>query len=442
MADLIFLISVFGIFILLLLSGLYIHSVLFTIGIFGLVFLKGFPILKGFLGSVPIDSTASYTLSTIPLFVIMAQFIIKADIVKDIFAIVHKLSRGRSALLGILTIISGGFLGAVSGSGTATASALGQAAVPELRKYGYKLDLAGAIAATGGSLSSIIPPSIGLILYGIVTETPIGDLFIGAVFPGIILVFSFCVILYYFYRRENIQDFKKSELTNNTFLKEQNISAYRMTISVVVGLFIIIVIFGGIYFGFMTPTEAGGVGAFASFIAALLLGKVNKMFLKETITETIQVNGMVMAIFIGANIFGKFISLSLLPRKLVNLTDPLLDYPFLILIILAIVFYIMFMFIEAAAVILMAMPVMIPIVENTGYSILWFGVFTAVMATIGMITPPVGLSVYGVSGPTKIPASSVFRYTTFFALIAGLIMTIILIIFPELVLWLPTKMED
>src|SRR5699024_3316598 len=151
-------------------------------------------------------STASYTLSTIPLFVIMAQFIVKADIVKDVFAIVDKISRGKSSLLGILTIISGGFLGAVSGSVTATASAWGQAAVPELQKYGYNPGLAGAVAATGGSLSSIIPPSIGLILYGIVTETAIGDLFMGAVIPGTILVLTFCVTLYIFYRRNNTHE--------------------------------------------------------------------------------------------------------------------------------------------------------------------------------------------------------------------------------------------
>ena len=144
-------------FIVLLLAGLYIHSVLLASGIIGLILLEGFGILPGLLGNEPFNRVASYTLTTIPLFVLMAQFILQSGLVQDIFYMVHKVSKGKNSLLGVLTLIIGGLLGAVSGSGTATSASLGQVAIPELRKHGYSAPLAGAVAASGGSLSGEIP---------------------------------------------------------------------------------------------------------------------------------------------------------------------------------------------------------------------------------------------------------------------------------------------
>lgn len=166
MPEYVVILIILTMFAILLISGLYIHSILFASGIIGLIFLEGFGILSGLLGNEPFNRAASYTLTTIPLFVLMAQFILQSGIVQDMFYMIHKISRGKNSLLGALTIIIGGLLGAVSGSGTATAASLGQVAVPELKKHGYKPELAAAVAASGGSLSGIVPPSIILILYG------------------------------------------------------------------------------------------------------------------------------------------------------------------------------------------------------------------------------------------------------------------------------------
>lgn len=427
--------------IVLLIAGLYIHSVLLASGIIGLILLEGFGILPGLLGNEPFNRVASYTLTTIPLFVLMAQFILQSGLVQDIFYMVHKVSKGKNSLLGVLTLIIGGMLGAVSGSGTATAASLGQVAIPELRKHGYSAPLAGAIASSGGSLSGIIPPSIILILYGVATETPVGSLFIGAFIPGILTMIVFILVMLVYFRMER----KKTVPVNEPEIKEtagtpEKLSAFRLITVSVIALVIVLVIFGGIYSGLFTPTEAGAVGAFVGLLAALVLGKVNFNFFKVSVVETVKLTGMVMIIMIGAQIFGRFVSLSLLPRKLIEFIEPIMDTPVLVLIAISAALFIMFMFIEGAAVILMSIPVILPIIQELQVDVLWFGVFIAVICTIGLITPPVGLSVYAVAGVSGINSGSIFKIAMVFAIVAMIVVCGLMIAFPGLATWLPNSM--
>lgn len=423
--------------IILLLAGLYIHSVLLASGIIGLILLEGFGILPGLLGNEPFNRVASYTLTTIPLFVLMAQFILQSGLVQDIFYLVHRVSRGKNSLLGILTVVIGGFLGAVSGSGTATSASLGQVAIPELRKHGYSAPLAGAIAASGGSLSGIIPPSIILILYGVATETPVGSLFIGAFIPGIMImvVFILTMLVYFRLQKKQVNPIKEEDIPVMPAMEK--VSAFRLIAACVIALLIVLIIFGGIYSGMFTPTEAGAVGAFVGLLAALVLGKVNFNFFKVSLIETVKLTGMVMLIMIGAQIFGRFVSLSLLPRRLIEFIEPIMDSPALVLIVISIVLFVMFMFIEGAAVILMSIPVLLPIILELQVDVLWFGVFVSVICTIGLITPPVGLSVYAVAGVSGIRPEPIYRITLVFAAVAMVVVGGLMIMFPELVTWLP-----
>lgn len=429
-------ITIIGVgFLFMLLAGMYIHSVLLAAGIGGLILLDGFDLLPGLVGAQPFGRSASYTLTTIPLFILMAQFILQAGIVKDIFHIVNRVARGRRGVLGTLTLVAGALLGAVSGSGTATAASLGQVAVPELRKHGFSPPLAGAMAASAGSMSGIIPPSIILILYGVATETSVGALFIGAVVPGIMVTVVFIGIMVWYLRRSAAEWEEKSV----TPQLPDDVGARQIITSVVLSLAVGAVVFGGIYSGMVTPTEAGAIGAFAGLLAALVLGKVNIGFLRSSLMETVKVTVMVMLILIGAQVFGRFVSLSLIPRRLIGVLEPVVERPFLMLMILAALFFVLFMFIEGAAVILMSIPVVLPIVQAMETNVLWFGVFVGVICTVGLITPPVGLSVYAVSGTTGISSDAIFRYTTVFAAAAALIVCGLMIIFPELALWLPTR---
>ncbi len=444
-------IVVIGIIILLmivmLVLGMYVHSVLFACGIIGLIMLEGFEILPGLLGNEPFNRVASYTLTTIPLFVLMAQFILHSGLVQDIFYMIHKISKGRNSLLGVLTLIIGGMLGAVSGSGTATSASLGQVAIPELRNHGYSGPLSGAIAAAGGSLSGVIPPSIILILYGVATETSVGSLFIGSLLPGILTMFVFIIVMlvYYHYdkRKSAGKPIDASHLVENETIATETrvVPTYRLVVVSVIALSIVLVIFGGIYSGLFTPTEAGAIGAFIGFLSALILGKVNLTFFKKSLVETIRLTGMVMIIMIGAQIFGRFVSLSLLPRKLIELLDPIMDTPVLVLISISVVLFIMFMLIEGAAVILMSIPVILPIIQTLNVDLLWFGAFIAVICTIGLLTPPVGLSVYAVAGVSGIRSSAIFRVAMVFAVVAMIVVCTVMIAFPQIVTWLPGLMH-
>ncbi|WP_027962952.1 TRAP transporter large permease [Halalkalibacillus halophilus] len=426
----------------LLISGLYIHSVLFATGLIGLLLLEGFDYLPGLIGNEPFRRVASYTLTTIPLFVLMAQFILQSGIVKDIFYMVHKAAKGKNSFLGIMTLSIGGVLGAVSGSGTATSASLGQVAIPELRKHGYSGRLAGAIAAAGGSLSGIIPPSIILILYGVATETPVGDLFIGAIIPGILVLIVFITVMLFFFqmeKRKNAKNDVTEEIEDESVVETLSVS--RLIVVSIAATTIMLVIFGGIYSGLFTPTEAGGVGAFVGFLAALVLGKVNFKFLQVSLVETIKLTGMVMLIMIGAQIFGRFVSLSLLPRKLIDLLEPIMENPAIVLIIISVVLFVMFMFIEGAAVILMSIPVLMPIMVELQVDLLWFGVFVGIICTIGLITPPVGLSVYAVSGISKIRSEAIFKVCMVFAIAALVVVCGLMILFPEIATFLPNSMN-
>ncbi|WP_375000640.1 TRAP transporter large permease [Aeromicrobium sp. CTD01-1L150] len=433
MSDLMVIGVMVAVFLALLFAGHYIHSVLLVAGVGGLILLDGMDILTGLLGPQPFARTASYTLTTIPLFVLMAQFILHADIVKDIFYVVNRVARNSKGVLGSLTLVAGAMLGAVSGSGTATAASLGQVAVPELEENGYKAPFAGAVSAAAGSLSGIVPPSIILILYGVATETPVGALFMAAVIPGILVTVVFIAIMVVCLRRARVDP---TQLQTESVLIER-IPRTRLLVSVAVTGLIVLVVFGGIYSGAVTPTEAGAVGAFAAFVAALVLGKVSMRFLRVTLTETVKVTVMVMLILIGAQVFGRFVSLSLIPRRLIELLEPIVETPVLMLTILALIFFVLFMFIEGAAVILMSVPVVLPIIEVMGTDVLWFGVFIAVLATVGLITPPVGLSVYAVSGATGIAARGIFRYSLVFAAVAALVVCGLMVAFPGVATWLP-----
>lgn len=431
MSDILLISIIVVVFITMMLGGFYIHSILFGIGIMGLMYLEGFGFISGFLRADPFYQAASYSLSTIPLYIIMAQFILQAGIVQDAFSLVYKAAKGRPSILGVLTIFVGGLLGAVSGSGAATSASLGQVAVPELRSYGFKAPLAGTIAAVSGSLSGIIPPSIILILYGVITETPISYLFVGAIIPGILTMFVFmaCVVVAF-----NMD--KDKEVISTLEPKKLRLS--RTLIVVISGGFIFITIFGGIYTGFVTPTEAGAVGALAAFITALVLGKVNFAFFKSTIIETAKITGMIILILIAAQIFSRFISLSLLPRKMIGLLGGLIDHKIIIIAILTLLFFLLFMFIEGSAVILMTLPVVLPIIEAAQIDTLWFGIFVAVICTLGLMTPPVGLSVYSVSATTGIPAESIFKYSISFAAVATVVVIGLMVLVPELATWLPS----
>lgn len=440
MPDLVLIIIVFVLFILFLVYGMHINMVLLATGILGIYLLVDLRSLENLLQQAVYSTVASYVLTTIPLFILMSQFILQADIVKYLYALVFKLTRGRSGALGVFTMFLGGLLGAVSGSGTAMSAALGQIAVPELVQRGYKKEFAASIAATAGSISLIIPPATGIIIYGSIAQTSISELFIGITIPGIIsvVILSITVLIMFKFTRKDIST-EVNEI-NEEITSEETFSIFQYTIAILVSLFIILAIFGGIYLGVFTPTEAGAVGAFVALIAAFVLGKVNVQFWKESINSTLNVTVMVLLVMIGAAVFSKFVTLTRIPNHLIDFLEPIIAYPILIMIILMFIYFILFMFMEGAAVIVMTTPIFLPLAEAAGYSPLEFGILMIIIGTGGMLTPPVGMCVYAVAGVTRYRIEGIFKFAIVFGAIMSVIVIGLLLLFPSLMTWLPSTM--
>ncbi len=424
--------------IILLLAGLYIHSMLLAVGVVGIVLLGKGPLLPGLLSYTTFTAVATYSMTTIPLYVLCAQLILEAGVVEDLFNLLYNVSKGRRSVLGTFCITLGAFLGAVCGSGTATSAALGQAAYPQLVKRGYKEDLAAAVSAASGSLAGIIPPSVTIIVYGVATETPIGRMFVASLIPGILttIVFIFCN-LYFLKREERLTQLKGEKIHRfEPVVVDKRSTAISATVAVIIA----VTIFGGIYSGFMTATEAGAVSSTVAFICALLLGKVNKDFLIRATKSSVKVTAMVMLIIVGAKIFGRFMSLSRISSSFVAMLEPLMAYPELILAILVVVYFILFMLMEGTAVIVMTTPVLLPVMRSMGVDLLWFGIIVCFCCVIGQLTPPVGVCVYSACGVADIPVEGPFKKSMAFAIVATVIVGGLMIFFPQIVTWLPSMM--
>ena len=421
--------------VVLLLAGLYIHSLLLAVGVVGVVLLGRGALLPGLMGYATFTSVATYSMTTIPLYVLCAQLILEAGVVEDLFNLLYNASRGKRGVLGTFCIILGAFLGAVCGSGSATSAALGQAAYPQLVKRGYQADLAAAVSAASGSLAGIIPPSVTIIVYGVATETPIGQMFIASVIPGVLTTVVFILCNLYFLGREG----RQTGAVKAPF-EPVPVDKRSTTISAVVAIIIAVTIFGGIYSGFMTATEAGAVAATVAFICALLLGKVNKDFLVRAAKSSVKVTAMVMLIIVGAKIFGRFISLSRISSRFVEMLEPLMNHPEIVLIILIIVYFVLFMLMEGTAVIVMTTPVLLPVMEAMNVDLLWFGIIVCFCCVIGQLTPPVGVCVYSACGVADIPVEGAFKRSMVFALAATVIVGGLMVFFPQIVTWLPSMM--
>lgn len=424
----------------LLANGLWIHSVLIAVGFIGTILMGQGDVLYALFGRMPVKEIQVYSLSTIPLFVLMAQFFMQAGIIEDLFAIVFNMSKGARGPMGVLLLIVGAFLGAVSGSGVATAAALGQICVPELKKYGYSDALAGAVTASAGSLSGIIPPTVILILYGTMTETPISTLFVAAVIPGTILTACYIACNLVYVSIERSQEKKYSGQSGDVKFERIPITLTRTVIASAISITVALVVFIGIYSGFFTPTEAAAIGSLAVFIAALFLKKVNKMYLWKCMSETAKVSAMVMLIIVSAKVFARFVSLSGVTRALIASLQPLLGMPVLVLILLIFFYFVCFCFLEGSAVIVMTVPILLPLIQAMDVGVVWFGVFVCIAAVVGQLTPPVGMAVYAVCGIAKLDMGSVFKRAIVFAMVGATVTGVLVILFPQLVTWLPSLM--
>ncbi|MFA7437825.1 TRAP transporter large permease [Castellaniella sp.] len=425
-----------GWFTLFLLLGQNVSTVLLGSGLVGIALWTGPRVFNGIIGPDIFFTASIYSLSIIPLYLAMAQLLLRGGVIIDLFRVAYRLSGYKRFPLGVATILTGGLLGAVCGSGSASAAALASLAGDELERVGYTRRYAIGLAAVSGSLSAIIPPSLIVIIYGSITMVSIGHLFIGLIIPGLICmaVYIAC-LLFYAEIRPGAPDGIQPDEDEDPALFRRSLLAFGFVIVLMV------VVFGGIYGGIITVGEAGAIGAFTALVGMVLMRRITLRGIAQALTDSVVVTGMLMMLVIGAQILARFLAFSRLPTELVHLLQPWLDSPTLLLVFIMLLFFLAGMILESAAVIVLLVPILLPVLQAAHVDLLWFGVMACFMISLGLLTPPVGLSVYAAASVVRYPVGEVFRPALVFAVAGALVVTVLMLFFPALVTWLPSQIR-
>ena len=379
------------------------------------------------------DVFSSYNLTVIPLFVFMGQIAFYSGISRRLYDSAYVLLGHRRGGLAMTTVGACAGFSAICGSTNATAATMATVALPEMKRYGYDMGLATGTVAAAGSLGILIPPSVIFIVYGILTEQSIGKLFAAGILPGILLCFLFLITIHL---RVTINPSLAPPGPRTGFREK-----FRSFAGVLETLILFALVMGGIFWGFFTPTEAAATGAFLTLFIALVRGQLSWHGFAEAIADTTKISCMIMVIVTGATIFGHFMAITRIPYELAEQVGslPLPRHAIMGMIIL--VYLVGGCFMDALAMIMLTIPIFFPVVQTLGFDPIWFGVVIVLITEMGVITPPVGVNVYVVYGVAKdVPLEKIFK-GVFPMLLALLVCNVILILFPQIALFLPSLMK-
>ena len=371
---------------------------------------------------------SSYSFTVIPLFVLMGQLAVSAGVARSLYDSAYKFIGHVSGGLAIGTVMAGTAFKAICGSTTATTATFATTAVPEMDRYGYDRRLSCGTVATVGTLGAIIPPSVVLIIYGLLTETSIGKLFLAGIIPGLMLAFSFVVTLFGWCKINPALGPKGEKST----WKERLASL--PSVSWVILIFLIVV--GGLMVGIFTPTEAGSVGALSVLILVVAKRDITLKSFMKSVMDSLNISCMVFMLLAGATILGHFFAVTQMPHLVADWLGALPVHRSLIMIIIIFVYLIGGSFIEDLAFLILVTPIFLPIVLELGYDPVWFGVIVCVTAMIGIIIPPMAINVFIVSGIVKVPIGTIYK-GVYPYLVGMSICLLILLFFPQISLWLP-----
>ena len=418
-----------GVLFLLLAMGLPIGAGMGLVGFGGLLYLLSGPAALIKMAFVPFETVCNYHLTVLPLFLLMAQVASTTGITNDLYNVASKWMGQYRGGIGLATIGACGVFAAVSASSIATAVTMGLVALPEMKKYKYDPALATGCIAAGGTIGSLIPPSGALIIYGILTQESIGKLFIAGIVPGLLEAIGYMGMIYLLcVRNPNL-----GPRGPRTSLREKVLALG--SCGEVIALIIFVI--GGLMAGWFTPTEAGAVGSFGVIFVTLVRGRLSWQKLKMAVFETIKTSGMIFSILIGALILNFFLTVTNIPLELSEFVGGLPLSPLAIMGLVALTYFILGCFIDAAAMVMLTVPIFYPMVENLGYELIWFGIFVVKIQEIAMITPPVGMNVYVISGVAKdVPMETIFKGIVPFVVV-DLVLLAIILFFPEFIMFFP-----
>lgn len=396
-------------------------------GFVGFAAIVAFDPAVSLLESGPFETLSNYSFSPIPLFILMGVFASKAKMSAELFVGAKKLFGGWRGGMALAAVTSCGTFSAISGSSLATAASMSRVALPEMRNNGYAPSLAAGSLAAGGTLGIMIPPSIALLLYALITEQSIGAMFIAGILPGLLgmLLYLAAIALVVWLKPDVAQP---GETTN---LREK-LAGLKGLIPFG-GIFALII--GGIYAGLFTPSEAAAIGAFGTLLIALLRGMGWQDFL-EAIQETLFMSAMVFFMIVGADIFGYFLSVSRISQTMVEMVGGMGLPPYAILFSVLLLYVVLGCVMDSIAMLLLTVPVVFPLIETAGFDPIWFGIVTVITVELGLISPPVGMNVFVIKASAPdISIKDIYRGVVPF-IMSDIVRLGLLIAFPSLALGL------
>jgi C4-dicarboxylate transporter DctM subunit len=402
-------------------------------GMVGMGLMRGWQPAFASTSQVIFETGFHYVLSVIPLFVLMGNLVARAGMAKELFTAANAFVGHRRGGLAMASIIASGGFGSICGSSIATAATMTRVAFPEMKAHGYKDTLATGAIAAGGTLGILIPPSTILVIYGIITETDIGKLFIAGILPGLVAVTCLCLGVVFVTWRD-----PSAGPPAERFSWRQRLAAIRGIWGVAV-LFALVI--GGIYGGVFTATEGAGVGAGGAFLFALLRGALTPRVMLDILVESSRTTAMLFTILIAAMIFTNFINFTTMPGDLRDFVLQFSPHPVMVVVMMMGIYLALGMVMEELAIVLLTIPVFFPVIVGLGFDPIWFGILIVTIVEIGMISPPVGLNLFVINSLLpKVKLGSIYRGVWPFVM-ADIVRLGILIAFPAIALWLPSLMS-
>jgi len=425
-----FLVGIITLFLLLglILIGVRVVFAAAIVGLLGLVELRGWGPAAGIAGTIPHSKSSTYALSVLPMFIFIGFLAFHAGMTQQLFDAARKWLGWLPGGLAIATVFATAGFAAVSGASTATAAVFSRVAIPEMLKYGYDRRMAAGVVASAGTLATLIPPSAILVIYAIIVEQSVGKLLLAGFLPGIFsaIVYAGIIVVWAMLKPEaapSVSGFTWGERVRTL-----------PGISPIV--LVVIIIMTSIYSGWATPTEAGALGAFVVFVLALVRG-TPLLSIKDSLMESAKLTVMIFSLIWGVLIFVRFLGFSGIPGAFTEWVVALPYSPMTIMICILLAYAVLGMFMDAIGMLLLTLPVVYPAVIALGFDPIWFGIIAVKMAEICLITPPIGLNCFVVNGVRPdIPLGEVFRGVALF-FIADVITIAALLMFPEIVTWLP-----
>jgi tripartite ATP-independent transporter DctM subunit len=403
------------------------------VGVGGYAAIDGWSKAFAMMGSVPFELASAYSLSVVPLFILMGAVASRAGMSRELFDAANAVFSGWRGSLANATVGACAAFGSISGSSIATAATFSRVAIPEMRRHGYHDAVAAGSVAAAGTLGILIPPSVILAIYALVAEESLSKLFAAALIPGLLLALLYVITVLIVARVRPAWTPRVPGMT----LRERLSGARGMWKLALLFFFAVV----GIYLGWFSPTEGAAISAFAAVLIGFATRSLSLHGLAEAFLDTVFSTAMLFFIIAGAFIFSRFIVLTRLPNELVAWVNAIGFAPLFIVICVIALYIVLGTALEEVSTILITVPVILPLMASLGFDGIWFGVFVTVMATIGLISPPVGLTVFVIQAQNPdIPTGTIYAGTLPF-LVADLLLVALLVAFPSLALWLPGALK-